>query len=86
MNADTVIARIEPCTCGCKGSDPWHRSNFRRVLRNVEELPAGSSARIRAYGDARPVSKRARVSLPWGTATAVLVVVAGRNFAWFVEA
>ena len=22
------------CDCGCKGKDPWHKSSFRRVIRD----------------------------------------------------
>lgn len=34
----TVIMRVEPCRCGCKGADPWHRSTFKRVIRDAQLL------------------------------------------------
>lgn len=31
-----VINRFKPCTCGCKGTDPWHRSEYSRVITLIE--------------------------------------------------
>lgn len=28
----TIRNRWDPCTCGCEGSDPWHRAKYRRVV------------------------------------------------------
>jgi len=30
-----ITMRVGPCGCGCGGTDPWHRTVFRRVVRNV---------------------------------------------------
>ena len=38
MKAEQIIARLSPCNCGCQGQDPWHKSTYRRVVRNVEQV------------------------------------------------
>ena len=35
---EQVIARLKPCNCGCHGQDPWHKSEYRRVVSNVEQV------------------------------------------------
>jgi hypothetical protein len=35
-----IRIRWQPCRCGCQGSDPWHRSSYVRVLRDVALHPA----------------------------------------------
>ena len=40
--AETITAdicyRIDPCTCGCKGRDPWHQRDYRRVIRRIKRV------------------------------------------------
>ena len=31
-----ITNRYEPCRCGCAGRDPWHQSEYVRVIRNVQ--------------------------------------------------
>lgn len=31
----TIMNRLTPCGCGCKGRDPWHRASFRRVVTDL---------------------------------------------------
>jgi len=57
------IRRDKPCNCGCKGTDPWHRRTFDRVVRNVETI-GGVDLR---GGHTRLVDVlRGVVKMPWG--------------------
>ena len=33
--ANLIINKLEVCGCGCHGSDPWHRSEYRRVVKTT---------------------------------------------------
>lgn len=33
-----VQMRVEPCRCGCKGSDPWHRQTLTRAVCGIHLL------------------------------------------------
>ena len=32
------MMRVDPCRCGCKGNDPWHRASFKRAVWAVQLL------------------------------------------------
>ena len=36
-----VINKHDVCTCGCHGSDPWHRSVYRRIVKAIETRADG---------------------------------------------
>lgn len=36
-----ILNNVTPCRCGCKGRDPWHKSWYRRVVRDIKDLPNG---------------------------------------------
>lgn len=58
------IRRDRPCGCGCKGTDPWHRRTFDRVVRNVEVVVG---ADLRGTGSIRFVDVlRGTAKMPWG--------------------
>ena len=58
-----IIARHKPCTCGCRGQDPWHARTFDRVIRDVKDLfvePIVDGNII------REIYREGVVTLPWG--------------------
>lgn len=30
-----IMTRIQSCGCGCHGRDPWHKSSYRRIVRQT---------------------------------------------------
>ncbi|MFA5376305.1 MAG: hypothetical protein WC455_11225 [Dehalococcoidia bacterium] len=32
-----VINKMVPCNCGCHGQDPWHKSNYRRLVNQTSD-------------------------------------------------
>jgi hypothetical protein len=59
-----ITYRFKPCNCGCKGSDPWHKTTYRRVVRNVREMTG-----VMVTRDGYPKEYRAigYVTLPMST-------------------
>jgi hypothetical protein len=37
METARIYCRFEPCRCGCGGTDPWHRTYYRRKVRQTGE-------------------------------------------------
>jgi hypothetical protein len=72
-NTVKITRRLEACSCGCEGSDPWHRRDYDRELVNVQ-VEDGKRA-VHAYGY-EPVAYRATAMarLPWGEGQLVPVV------------
>ena len=35
MSSSLIINRDNPCTCGCRGTDPWHRKSYRRQVKDI---------------------------------------------------
>lgn len=33
----TIINKLETCTCGCKGRDPWHQKEYSRAVKKISE-------------------------------------------------
>ena len=33
-----ITNRINPCRCGCSGTDPWHRKTFRRRVKQIRRV------------------------------------------------
>lgn len=65
LRAVDITNRVDPCGCGCKGSDPHHARNFTRTITQVEEVPTGTQVRTRAYGTG-PVRRIGWARFPWG--------------------
>lgn len=63
-----IIKRIDPCNCGCKGSDSWHARSFERVIRVVQEE---SGTCRTAYGSATAFERTGVARFPWGRSRVV---------------
>jgi hypothetical protein len=37
---ETITARKNPCNCGCKGQDAWHKPSFKRAVSNFVTIEA----------------------------------------------
>ena len=33
-----VLNKLEPCNCGCHGTDPWHRVMYHRIVTQTDDL------------------------------------------------
>ena len=66
-----IVRRLEPCDCGCYGSDPWHQRSYLRKL--YDRQPASGRGRTLAMG-VQPVVETAWAHLPWGEGRRVRVV------------
>lgn len=81
----TITKRIDPCNCGCQGSDPWHQKTYDRVLRNVVE-ESGTAVTCMGTGT---YNKKATVRVPWSDEPVEVVHVIGifndktYSFGWF---
>ena len=75
-----ILYRLEPCTCGCGGEDPWHRTSYDRRIRNIENIDG--RARVRGLGEVRFVS-HGLAKLPFSSKP-VRVVKLESNL-WFVD-
>jgi len=71
---EKIQNRVKPCTCGCRGADSWHARAFKRVVKDVEDVEAGTRLRTRAYGDSL-VLKVGRARFPFGERRVALVAV-----------
>lgn len=59
----TIVNRLKPCGCGCKGRDPQHRAEYKRTVTDIVQLsgavamtksqPAMGMQAIAATGRAR---------------------------------
>lgn len=59
-----IMARIQPYTCGCRGSDPWHAAKFTRTIRDIRDIQAES---IRTkFGCSYEMTRVGRAQFPWG--------------------
>jgi hypothetical protein len=54
MTMTRIIYRLRPCTCGCKGQDPWHRSEYIRRIT----LSDDSTGTVRLPMSSTPVTVR----------------------------
>ena len=84
MKSVEITYRVNPCKCGCKGTDPWNQKTFKRQLHGVAEV--WEMAKVEAYTDPKRIVARANVQLPWGYVPVVQVVLDnGDVLGWFVE-
>ena len=59
----TITKRLDPCNCGCQGSDSWHQKTYQRVLyEDREEL---GQCVVPAIGGVQAHDRVALVSVPW---------------------
>lgn len=72
----TILARTQPCTCGCKGRDPWHARTFDREVRGVCDA-TGEAA------DGSPIYRTGVARFPWGTETVEEVGRVGFTSRWW---
>lgn len=88
MDTKTITKRIQPCSCGCGGRDPWHAQTFERVIKDI--APETGTCRVTAYSE--PVTYRSvgRAKFPWSEdlvkVVEVTIEVNGRvyNMGWFI--
>ena len=59
----TITKRLDPCTCGCKGSDPWHLKSYKRVLYDDREEMG--QCFVPAIGGEQKHDRVATVAVPW---------------------
>lgn len=52
-----IYNRFRPCNCGCKGTDPWHRSTYDRKLKMIDE----ETATCRLPMSTKPVIVRKKI-------------------------
>jgi hypothetical protein len=66
-----VINKGSPCSCGCKGQDPWHKASYRRVVHvRVKE------------GQTLGEASEGTVSMPYSTQP---VRVVRKHTLWWVD-
>ena len=75
-----IIARINPCSCGCKGRDTWHRGTYRRTLRNVR--PAEGRVQLLGRCGLIDIDAEAMARFPWGSSRVVREAKCG---GWFID-
>ena len=61
-----VTMRLEPCRCGCNGTDSWHAATFKRVVRNVEILEWPILQWAEGENLASYAVAKATIRTPWG--------------------
>ena len=78
----TITKRFDPCTCGCQGSDSWHARTFKRVVRDVQEVPAGAPLEtVTAFGHCEYTVLREGVArFPFGERRVIEVQVCELRF------
>ena len=47
-STERITYRATACNCGCSGSDPWHRREYRRVVSNA--TPMNGECKTRDMG------------------------------------
>lgn len=80
MTAVKIYKRLDPCRCGCQGSDPWHRESYKRVVSAVRDLAAPVRVVIDRGRSVLAVAEGC-AQLPWGR-TRVVQTNTGN---WFVD-
>ena len=35
---EMILNKLQTCTCGCRGKDPWHRTTYYRVVAKVSDV------------------------------------------------
>lgn len=71
MGGQTEITlRMDPCSCGCQGQDPWHQRTYFRVIKDVQA--ASGQVYTKAFGS-REIVAEGKAQLPWGETRVVLV-------------
>jgi hypothetical protein len=68
--------RLEPCNCGCTGSDPWHQPWYARTLVDVEHDPGKCET---AIGPNTNYDWTGYAKFPWGSRPTRVVRVIARS-------
>ena len=69
-NQVEISYRLNPCTCGCQGQDPWHQKSYWRVIK--DEKPASGKVHTKAFGT-REICREGRAQFPWGETRVVAI-------------
>jgi hypothetical protein len=77
-----VIKRLNPCNCGCRGRDPWHKAVYTRTVRNIRRTKG--QALTTAMGPNNPVEFDlvGTARFPWGTEMVVRLRLYGHPMGW----
>lgn len=68
MATKNIQVRAFSCRCGCHGQDPWHKSNYKRVVRNVVAVTAEANPTDTAK---QVIIARGVATFPWGEESVV---------------
>jgi len=64
-----ITQRLGPCTCGCKGRDPWHVRELPRRIRDIRRLDSVEKRKsndISGYGGTVEIIAEGTYSHPSG--------------------
>jgi hypothetical protein len=77
-----VLRRVDPCSCGCEGRDPWHARRLDRVVSDVR--PATGTARCAAEPWSLDFDALGTASAPWSDEPVVVArwTAHGRSLGW----
>jgi len=78
MEKVQIVKRIDPCTCGCKGQDPWHKQFYKRIVREIRE-ETGTARLLYLDGGKRPYTKTGIAKFPWGKTRVVY------DYGWAID-
>lgn len=80
MNAE-ILMRVRPCNCGCKGTDPWHRSKFKRKIYDIKTHESPVQISDSDFFELKTGTAR----FPWGVEQVVFLGVKSTDGARMVE-
>ena len=69
-----IVARSKPCSCGCKGRDPWHARHFDRTILDARVLYVEEAEVVE--GVVRRTFLEGVACSPWGDERVVEVGIA----------
>lgn len=69
-----IAKRLEPCTCGCRGSDPWHRRDYDRTVRGIVREEGTAASCYASSRNPYPYDARGVARFPFGEREVVRVV------------
>jgi len=70
---ETITKRIDPCNCGCGGTDPWHKRNFKRVIKDIQDCEEAEG--LMTTGTTHKYDKVGFAQMPWGKQRVVRVIM-----------
>ncbi len=76
--------RVGPCTCGCKGEDPWHLKKYTRNIHNIKN--SAGQATVTAHHGPWDVRREGVAQLPWGKTRVVEIAAPnGHLKGWYID-